>query len=53
MPPAPSYVGVSGLCEACMRDNVCNDRNFCEKNIISGACELVRAKTFIGDSDRT
>ncbi len=40
MPTAPSYVGVAGLCAECMRGNVDADRNFCEKNIADGACDL-------------
>ena len=44
MPTAPSYVGVAGLCAECMRGNVDNDRNFCEKNIADGACDLCAPK---------
>lgn len=44
MPPTPSYAGVAGMCAACMRDNVGNDRNFCEKNIRDGTCDLCAAK---------
>lgn len=44
MPTTPSYVGVAGLCAACMRDNVNADRNFCEKNIVAGTCDLCAPK---------
>lgn len=40
MPTAPSYIGVAGVCAHCMRGNVDGDRNFCEKNIQTGACDL-------------
>lgn len=41
MSTTPSYVGVAGLCTECMRDNVDDDRNYCEKNIKDGACGLI------------
>ena len=44
MSSTPSYVGVAGMCAECMRENVDNDRNFCEKNIKEGACDLCAPK---------
>ena len=43
-PPTPSYVGVAGMCAECMRGNTDGDRNFCEKNIAAGACDLCAPK---------
>lgn len=40
IPATPSYIGVAGVCAACMRGNVDSDRNFCEKTIRNGACDL-------------
>ena len=41
MPTTPSYVGVAGMCAECMRDNMDDDRNFCEKNIRDETCKLI------------
>lgn len=40
MPTTLSYVGVAGLCAACLRANVDNDKNFCEKKIRNERCDL-------------
>ena len=40
MPAPPSYVGLATICAVCMHGNADADRNFCEKNIQSGACGL-------------
>ena len=51
MSTTPSYVGVAGICSVCMRGNVDDDRNFCEKNIQAGACDLCTPKPLYGIAD--
>lgn len=38
--PDLSVVGMTVMCSGCMRGNVDDDRNFCEKNILVGTCSL-------------
>jgi hypothetical protein len=38
----PTITAERGMCGDCMRGNVDNDRNFCEKMMLDGKCGLVQ-----------
>jgi hypothetical protein len=42
--PDLSITHENGTCAQCMRRNVDDDRNFCEKNIRAGTCGLDEVK---------